>query len=587
LLFKSSLRGITKTIQENKSLSLIILFGFLVRIWGVWYGLPLFFVGDEHHLPGAALKMGAEKSLLANYSTLYEPPFLAYLYLVLYGITFPFLMLGKGIFSISELQGYLILNPTFPWLVARLSTVIMGTILIYLIYRITSFLGNRQAAILAALFVAFDPMIVQMSHFARIWVPGAFLAYFSLYFSIQVYKRGRWQDYILSAVFAGFSAGTTWITGMAILALIIVFFVSDNSTRSWRLFSLAIFIFILIVTVTILINPYNFLRYLGMHLYGQVNYSQISNWTETDIHRRFNLLPLLYGVKRWMTVISEYNLPILLGGIVGSSILLVRDWRLTLIIFCFPTFHFAYIVFSGGLSRYMIPVMPALEIAAAWFAVSAINLIREKTKPARARIFSVALVILLISYSFLIVMLWDYRISYADTRTLAREWIEKHIPSQSRIVMSERNRVNYFYLWENPEAVALINQIDSERMGVERKYLYHLSEKLYPQPAYFTVHLNEAGIDDKIRNDFMGFIKAQKFDYLAVAFWVEDGWVGSEVGGEVTRERLKQFSPGEKIVSDMADDMRRPFTTLWNQKRPGPMVEIYRINWKDGRNYGN
>jgi len=586
LLFKSSLQGITKTIEENKSLSLILFVGFLVRIWGVWYGLPLFFVGDEHHLPGAALKMGAEKSLLANYSTLYEPPFLAYLYLVLYGFTFPFLMLFKGIYSFSELQGYLVLNPTFPWLVARLSTVVMGTVLIYLIYRITSFLGNRQAAHLAALFVAFDPMMVQMSHFARVWVPGAFLAYFSLYFSIQAYQRAKWRDYIFSAILAGFSASTTWITGMAIFALIIAFFTSDNSRRSWRLFTLAIFLFILIVVVTILINPYNFLRYLGMNVYFQENYTQISNWTETAFQRRFRLLPLLFELKKWLTIISEYNFPILLGAVAGFFILLVRNWRLTLVIYCFPAIHFSYIVFSGGFSRYMIPVMPALEIAAAWFAVSAMDLIREKIKPAKARICSGALIILLISYSFLIVILWDYRISYADTRTLAREWIEKHIPSQSRIVMSERNRVNYFYLWENSEAVFLINRINSERMGVERKYLSRLPDTLYPHPAYFAVHLNEQGIDDKIRKDFTGFIKAQRFDYLAVAFWVEGGWVGSEVWGEVSRERLKQFSPGERIISDMADDMRRPMATLWNQKRPGPMVEIYRINWKDGREYG-
>lgn len=570
-----------KTIQENKSLTLIICVGFLVRIWGVWYGLPLFFVGDEHHLPGAALKMGAEKSLIANYSTLYEPPFLAYLYLVLYGITFPFLMLGKGIFSISELQGYLILNPTFPWLVARLSTVVMGTILIYLVYRITSFLGNRQAALLAALFVAFDPMIVQMSHFARIWVPGAFLAYFSMYFSIQVYRRGKWHDYLLSAILAGLSAATTWITGMAILALITAFFLSDTSRRSWDYFSLAVLTFFLIVAVTIFINPYNFLRYLGMHLYSQENYAQISNWTQIDLNRRFVPFRLFLQLKRWLIIISEYNLPILLGGIVGSLILLARDWRLILIIFCFPACHFAYIVSAGGLSRYMIPVMPALEIAAAWFAVSLIDLIYERITTNRARIYSGVLFVLLLSYSFVVVMLWDYRISFADTRTLARDWIEKNIPAQSRIVMSERNRVNYFYLWENPEAVNLVTQINSERMGVERKYLYRLPERLYPQPAYFTVHLNEQGIDDKIRKDFLGFIKAQKYDYLAVAYWVEGGWVGSDALGGISIELLKQFSPGKEIISDIADDMRWPLTTLWGQKRPGPKVEIYRINWKE------
>ena len=585
MLFKSSLQGITKTIKENKSLSLILLVGFLVRIWGVWYGLPLFFVGDEHHLPGAALKMGAEKSLIANYSTLYEPPFLAYLYLVLYGFTFPFLMLFKGIFSFSELQGYLVLNPTFPWLVARLSTVVMGTVLIYLIYRITSFWGNRQAAYLAALFVAFDPMMVQMSHFARIWVPGTFLAYFSLYFSILAFKSGKNRDYILSAVFAGFSAATTWITGVIIIALFLAFVLSGNPKHHWRGFLLAALIFILIIAITVLVNPYNFFRYVGMYLYGQENIDKISNFRAMNFAGEFHGRVFLGELKKWLGIISEYNLPILIAAMGGLGLLFLKDWRLFILIFCFPIFIFIFYAACGGFSRYMIPVMPALALAASWFIVWGQSKISKKIVVSPRYWLGIG-ILLVGAYSFAIVILWDYRISFTDTRALATEWIGKNIAAQSRIIMSERNSVNYFYLWENPEAISFVRVNAPERIGVERKYLSRLTEKLYPQPAYFTIHLNEPGIGNKLQTDLIDFIRDRNFDYLAVAFWEEGSWVGSQYFEKVPKELIQRFSPGEKIVSDMADNMRRPLATLWNQKRPGPMVEIYRINWKDGREYG-
>jgi len=569
-------------IKEQKTLSIIILAGFLVRVWGVWYGLPQFFVGDEHHLPGAALKMGAEKNLIASYGTLYEPPFLAYFYLILYGITFPFLMLCKGIFSLSELQGYLVLNPTFPWLVARLASAVMGTILIYLTYRITNFLGDRWVAYGAAIFVAFDPMMVQMSHFARIWVPGAFLAYLSLFFSVQANREGGWRNYILAAVFAAFSAGTTWITGTVILALGAAFILSEKSKRSGRLLALALLIFVSIVAVIILINPYNFLRYLGMHLCNQDYGSQVFNLQDINLKERIGWTSLFYQFQRWGRIISDYNLPILLAAVPGFLIFFLRDWRLALLIFCYPAFHFFYLATSGGFSRYMLPVMPALAMAASGLVAALPKLLPGRFARAKTGFLNPLMVLLFVSYSFLMVILWDYRISFSDTRALARSWIENNIPAGSRIVMSERNRVNYFYLWENPEAIGWVQRIDPGRMGVERKYLSRLSEKDYPSPAYYAIHLNEQGIGEKIGGDFAGFIDEQRFDYLAVAFWEEGRWVGSGALQNTPRELIKRFSPGEEIISDIMDDMRKLFPTLWNQKRPGPVVEIYRIKRQEG-----
>jgi hypothetical protein len=147
--------------------------------------------------------------------------------------------------------------------------------------------------------------------------------------------------------------------------------------------------------------------------------------------------------------------------------------------------------------------------------------------------------------------------------------------------MAEHTRVNYFYLWESREAMQLVLRLDSSRMGVERKYLLGLSKSRYPQPAYFTVLLNEQGIDKNLPKDLLGFLKNQGFDYLAVAFWNEGLWAGRKWFEGIPKKLLKRFSPGKTITSDMADDLRRPFLTLWNQKRPGPVVEIYRIDWKE------
>ena len=359
-------------LKERKLLLAILGIGFLVRAWGIWYGLPLFFVGDEHHLPGAALKMAAEKNLIAHYQTLYEPPFLAYLYLVLYVLSFPFLMLWKGLLSISELKGFIILNPTFPWIIARLASACMGAGLVYIAYRIMRDIGEEKSALVAALFMAFDLMTMYLSHFARIWVPGTFLAYLSIVFSLRVLQWGKGRDYLLAGFFAGLSAATTWVTGASILALGAAFFLKKGNDRSWRFFLLAILAYLFIVAGTVAINPYNFFRYVGMHFYRQENYQVISDWGAIRMGEKLNWDKLLFHLKLNISTFVEYNLPVFMASILGVGFFFYRKGKIALVVFIYPLFHFLYFLSTGRFARYNLPVFPAMILAAS-FGLSAID----------------------------------------------------------------------------------------------------------------------------------------------------------------------------------------------------------------------
>ena len=335
-----------------------------------------------------------------------------------------------------------------------------------------------------------------------------------------------------------------------------------------------------IIVITIAVNPYNFLRLLGMHVYGQRNIERITDWTNVTFLENMDIATIIFQLKRWLAVLSEYNFPILLMAVPGITCLSNRNWRKGIILITYPLLHFFYVVYSGGYSRYMLPIIPLLAIGAAVAVVSLDELLKKKIKR-KIRYSLLALVALVASASIILTILWDFRVSFDDTRKKARTWIEENIPGGSKIAMSEYNRVNYFYLNENREAIRLVKKLDASRIGVERKYLMKLSEDFYPYPAYYTIHINEQGVDRSLPDDLLGFLHEQGFQYLAIAFWKEDKWAGNRKLDRLPTILLKRFSPGCMIVSDMTDDMRRPFATLWHQERPGPVVEIYRIVWEE------
>ena len=78
-------------IRANYLIILILILAFILRIWGVAYGWPGLFVGDEKSLVGGALKMIYERNIFP----VLEPDAFRLLY---YPVLIPWILLKVGAF---------------------------------------------------------------------------------------------------------------------------------------------------------------------------------------------------------------------------------------------------------------------------------------------------------------------------------------------------------------------------------------------------------------------------------------------------------------------------------------------------------
>lgn len=86
-------------------------------------------------------------------------------------------------------------------LMARLPSAVFGHISILVIYRLGRVMLSREAGVLAALFMALSPTLVQYSQYSRMYGAYSFFSLLSLYFFYQAVtenKTGGWIGYTAS-----------------------------------------------------------------------------------------------------------------------------------------------------------------------------------------------------------------------------------------------------------------------------------------------------------------------------------------------------------------------------------------------------
>ena len=138
----------------------ILTVSFLVRFAGINYGLPLWVVPDEPGSVFGALKMMELKTLIpANHigeflNVLYYPPFISYLYIIPFSILLGFKFLFANI-PAADFKNLAIIDLSWFFIIARFFSVIIGTITVWLVYKISKiFLKRCFGAVICGLFVS-------------------------------------------------------------------------------------------------------------------------------------------------------------------------------------------------------------------------------------------------------------------------------------------------------------------------------------------------------------------------------------------------------------------------------------------------
>lgn len=255
--------GIGTILRYDPWLWAIIAGALLLRVVGIGYGLPMWLIADEPPFVLGALQMIQLHTLIPAFhpeafTTLYYPPFLSYLYLIpfilLLGVQF---LLWHGTAALFANHVLSDLTPFF--MVARLWSVLLGTISIYLIYKISETLfASKLAARVSAFLLATSITHIGLSMVGRHWMPTSFIFLLTIYISTkESIPENRRALYCLIAAGIGAGFDTT-----AILALLpaLWWYLTHGKTSFFKLLTdklvlLGSGLFILLAALPTLLHP--------------------------------------------------------------------------------------------------------------------------------------------------------------------------------------------------------------------------------------------------------------------------------------------------------------------------------------------
>lgn len=558
--------------------ALVTLAGLGLRLFAIGHGLPHQYVPDESTMVGGALRMGATQSLQP--STFIYPALLMYLFA---GEYLGLLVVGRltGLFaSIAHFKECAFTDPTLFYLLPRLAIALIGAATIPLTYWVGRRLYGPWPAVVAAVLVAVSVMHVQMSHQARHWVPISFWALTVLWASLNIAERGRRRDYIFAGLLVGLTASTSF-NGFLLMAIpLTAHWVHirkrDIPIRNYR-YHLPMFMTIMLAPVVFFaLNPYILLqldRFVSFHSHGD------SSIGGQIVGHYSNFFQEKNGFTFFAHATVTYEPAITILGFIGAALALRRFPFTAPVVLLYPIFHyFMFATTSPSLEqRYMLPgvVLWALPagLAGAELAKWALG------KGSRLRVSITAAVIVFIVILVSIPSLrYDELLARPDTRTLAKEWIEKNIPAGSDIAVESYS----------PPLTPDLETLRAQQLAAPRSLGSRdqwLLEKGLPsgETAFKLSRLNLIDTSPKVDN-LSPYLANHPHRYYVVT---DFRWKSEHQGHLALKDYLAShgrllatISPSPEagyIPSDMLNNMENPLVELWKVEMPGPVVEIYEV----------
>lgn len=557
--------NLSRWLRKNRILVAILSAGFIVRILNVGFGLPFHLFGDEEALIYSALQMIQLGTVLPvlhmEYFSrlLYYPPFLSYIYLLLFLPILAFKYILAGFPNLESFKAMLMFNPSIFWYAARALSVVLAVANSYLTYVLTKrIFKNDRIALLAAAFLSLSFLDVTLAGTARHWIPGLFFSLLSLVYAFKSVDNPAKKMYpTLSGIFLGISFGMSYLVFFfPVVLTILARYLYMDRKKFCRAVLCFLFSFGAVAALAVLSFPDAFRQVVFSHN------------VYTDPAARKTLGGF---IKFYLESLLYYEPVLFIFGLIGAVKSFYQDKKNSLMfsLFFFFTFLLIYI-FLTNKSRYLVPVIPLLAMlagAGAYFIGMAL---------ASSRKYLYVLLPVLL-YQGLVFSRYTWLALRPDTRIQAKEWIEKNIPLDDRImVYSERLR-----LIPTVEAAELIKGVNPSALrSIEKSILSGWPKSELSLNSYNLFYFSN---DEERIRVLESVLRLPGRKYLAVDDWsltsllVDDlvahrgEMVTSFNGGAVGDKNL--FVAGED------EPLREPILKkLFSLNNFGPQVVIYKIN---------
>lgn len=536
----------------------ILVFAFLVRIVGIGYGLPLWLIDDEPPFTLAALKMLQLKTLFpASYleefkTILYYPPYLSYLYLLPF-----FILLGMKylIFNggMEQFIYYLTSNLSQFFIIARLINVVLGTISVFLVYKISKNIFSEVApALFGSFFLGVSLAYIMFSSVGRHWLPVS--VFFVLILFFLSHKNWSFHKrYFLAILAAGIGIGISPIIGIAIILILLWYFFYEQrklaALLTDKLFYPIYLAFGGLVVLPAVIYPRSF----GFR--GDLTAAE-SKTILGIIQSPFLFLKPVF--------LSE---PILvLGAVLGLIFLWIKKknlfWAVSLFIFAYSAIFYWLFRYEHRFTLPLVPILALLAGYGVWSAYQAVNFKRI----AVAVIFILCLILTTISLRF------GYLVYNDDSRIHLRNWVEENLPAGSKILVyarltrlsSTKTAIKEQELLD-PGSLRRVDLAEANLVNRKGK-LFHALNLYDVNNQEFYDNLEKYARDNNYQYIFFGGTDQREFNKLRNF---------QEIAGQ--GELLKSFGEfQEAYSSSIGQLLGNPFY-LFKLKEFGPPIAIYKL----------
>ena len=407
------------------SLLAILAAAFFFRVYGINFGLPYIYHPDEPSIVKRSLTMLHTGDFSPHWFD--WPSLYMYIQALVYVLRYLYSASKAINFDSVQLAGF--------YLWGRFTTALLGTITVGLTYWAGKKLFDKRVGLLGALFLAFSLLHVESSHYITPDVPVAFFVLITFLVSCSILKKGETKYYILGGLLAGLTTATKYQGALVfsfIFSAYIMRLLAGKKEYEKILYSIIAlgggFLigvpYALVEVPTFLHDVY---RIMGHYSLGHLSAEGTANWWWylTYFYRE--------GMGRGILILSICGLVLV---VVKSN-----EKRFLSLVFTIILFTTASSV-RTRFARNLMPILPFLSLFAAFFLSYLLRWWGNISFVKKRRFLQIWVPVFLIAALLFAparnVWNWTYRMANRiDARTLAKEWVESHVP-EGTVIAKER-----------------------------------------------------------------------------------------------------------------------------------------------------
>jgi len=370
------------TNKDRKILSLIMLLGILLRLYGIFHGFPYIFHPDEP----ALVRSGIGIRFQINPHHFDWPHLYFYVNYFLYS-AFAYgrdILVSVGLkATISNLIPLLWNDKLIFYYLSRILTSAIGAITVVPIYLAAKELFSNKAGLMAALAVTLTPLLVIYSKLALPDIPMLFFMCWYIYFSSKIYKNATTKDYILAGIFLGLSASTKYHGELSFIYIVLIhlykYRLNLNNFLNLLLTGLFSIIGLLIGSPFILLDFNTFIRH---------DSPQGALWQFTNVGNVSTTLQIKAFLNYFSIQSAEnsgyYILYALIANILITMLLIIirktNENTKKLIFLYIPAITFIYIIsgFSKNMPHYYFIAYPFLILGFSYLSKNMLDYIPQR-----------------------------------------------------------------------------------------------------------------------------------------------------------------------------------------------------------------